>query len=209
MRKFTNLVLTLLLATFTFGVQAQGQSKLERDLEEFRSWMNHKLSQADSVTKAEWPSIKQEFQERTAGLDKNSNNMSAASKKEYGEVKNKYKTLEDQNEETYGQPLNRELARRWEMELTGVSTINSIRPVELRDTFIYFMEQVRDRRDSWTLRDWDYAEHVYLELSNRKQVVLDKMTNADKIKVAALQVEFNTLRKSRTVRDKIDNRKNN
>ncbi|WP_187264336.1 hypothetical protein [Pontibacter beigongshangensis] len=201
------LTFALLLTVWSMGAQAQGKSKLEKDVEDLRAWLIKKTNQADSLTRAEWPAIKEEFFTRTEKLDKEANKLSDSSKKEYGELKSQYRHMEERNEEAYGQPLNREEAARWERELTGANNIKAIRMVDLRDRYVYFMEQVRARRTRWSLRDWDYAEHVYLQLSDRKELVLDALPNSDKMKIAALQVEFNTLRKSRDVKDRLDNRK--
>ena len=207
MRNVRTWVLTILLATLAVGVQAQEKSKLEKDLSNLRDWMSRKAGQADSITRAEWPVIKREFREMTASLDRNSGSMTETDKQEYGQLKSKYQTWEEKTEGNYGEPLNRDEARRWEIDLVGTSAISSVTAEEMRETFTYFMEQVRVSRGLWNLRDWDYAEHVYLQLSDRKQQVLDKMTNGDKIKVAALQVEFNTLRKSHDVREKLESKK--
>lgn len=202
MRKSKILIVCLMMVLFAFNAQAQSQ--LEKDLDSFRTWMNKKASQADSITKAEWPAIKENFKVKTASLDRKSENMAQESKEEYNDLKSQYKAMEEKHEEQYGQPLKREEALRWEKELAGRTNLRRIKPAELRGVFIYFMEGVRGQRNAWSLRDWDYAEHVYLELSNRKQAVLDKLSNGDKIKIAALQVEFNTLRKSRDVKDKYE-----
>lgn len=202
MKKTLLAILTLLLSMNTVDVQAQTKTKLEQDLEDFRSWMNKRVNQGDSITKAEWPVIKQEFRTRTQSLDRNSSQLNEQSKQEYGELKSRYNQWEAENEERYGQPLSRETASAWERRLAGTNKIGQVKASQLRNTFVRFMENVRAQRTDWSLRDWDYAEHVYLQLSDRKQQVLDQMTNNDKIKVAALQVEFNTLRKSRDAKDR-------
>ncbi|MFT2010164.1 hypothetical protein ACMA1I_15930 [Pontibacter sp. 13R65] len=209
MKILFKLTLVLVFVLTRAGVQAQGKAQLEKDVADLRAWLIKKANQADSVTRAEWPAIKQEFFTRTEKLDKNASKLSDNSKQEYGELKSQYHDMEQQNEEAYGQPLNREEAARWERELTGTNNIKAIRMIDLRDRYVYFMEQVRARRTRWSLRDWDYAEHVYLQLSDRKELVLDALPNGDKMKIAALQVEFNTLRKSRDVKDKFENRKQN
>lgn len=202
MRKSKVYVVCLMLVLITFNVQAQSQ--LEKDLDSFRAWMSKKASQADSITRAEWPAIKESFKTKTASLDRKSESMTQESKEEYNDLKSQYKAMEEKHEEQYGQPLKREEAIRWEKELAGRNNLRRIKAADLRDVFVYFIEGVRGQRHTWSLRDWDYAEHVYLELSNRKQAVLDKLSNGDKIRIAALQVEFNTLRKSRDVKDKYE-----
>ncbi|EJF08810.1 MULTISPECIES: hypothetical protein [Pontibacter] len=202
MKKLFVAALMLMTVLSTLGAQAQTKSKLEQDLEDFRAWMNKRVSQGDSITRAEWPVIKQEFRTRTQSLDRNSSQMSEASKQEYGELKTRYNEWEAEKEESYGDPLNRETAAAWERRLAGTNKIGQLKASQLRGAFVRFMENVRAQRTDWSLRDWDYAEHVYLLLSDRKQQVISQMSNSDKMKVAALQLEFNTLRKSRDAKDR-------
>lgn len=197
-------VYTVCLSIMLLAFNAQAQSQIEKDLESFRTWMRTKATQGDSVTKAEWPSIKESFISKTATLDRDSGNMSQQSKEEYSALKSQYKAMEAKYGEEYGQPLKREEAVRWEKELAGRSNLKRIRATELRDVYVYFLEGVRGQRAQWSLRDWEYAEHVYLELNSRKQAVQDKLSNSDKIKIAALQVEFNAIRKSRDAKDKYE-----
>ncbi len=197
----------MLLALMTLGAQAQTKSKLEQDLDEFRNWMSRRASQGDSAIRAEWPTVKREFQAKTQGLEKGTNQLTEESKQEYGELRGRYKQWEAENEERQGQPLDRETAAQWERRLTGTGNIRNLRASQMRDTYTRFMESVRGLRSDWSLRDWDYAEHVYLVLNDRKQQVLAQMNNSDKLKVAALQVEFNTLRKSRDAKDMYNNMK--
>ncbi|MHC2991022.1 hypothetical protein OB13_05280 [Pontibacter sp. HJ8] len=205
MKKITQVTLILLFSLLTFGVQAQSKSKLEQDLEDLRNWMNRKATEGDSITRAEWPAVKEEFKVRSKNLEQGSNKLTDQSKQEYGELKNRYSQWEAQNEERQGQPLDRETAARWERNLTGTGNIRNLKAGQMRDTYIRFMDSVRAQRTNWSLRDWDYAEHVYLVLNDRRQQVLANMNNSDKIKVAALQVEFNTLRKSRDAKDMYNN----
>jgi hypothetical protein len=195
----------VLLTMATLETKAQTKSKLKQDLEDLRSWMNQKASQGDSITRAEWPAIRQEFRARTRGLEQGSDKMTDESKQEYGELKTRYNQWEAANEEQYGQPLNRKTAAAWERRLAGTNKVGQLKASQVRGTFIRFMESVRAQRMDWSLRDWEYAEHVYLQLSDRKQQLLDQMSNNDKIKISALQVEFNTLRKSRDAKDRYNN----
>ncbi|MBX0335261.1 hypothetical protein K3G39_18660 [Pontibacter sp. HSC-14F20] len=202
MKKLFVAALMLWMVLSTLGVQAQTKSKLEQDLEDFRNWMNKRVSQGDSITRAEWPAVKQEFRTRTQRIDRNSSQLNEASRQEYGQLKSQYQEWEAEKEERYGQPLSRETATTWERRLTGTNKIGQLKASQMRGTFVRFMENVRAQRTDWSLRDWDYAEHVYLQLNDRKQQVLSQMNNSDKMKVAALQVEFNTLRKSRDAKDR-------
>ena len=202
MKKLFVATLMFLMVLHTLDTQAQSKTKLEQDLEDFRAWMNKRINQGDSITRSEWPVVKQEFKARTQRLDSTSSQMDETSKQEYGELKERYNEWEAEKEERYGQPLNRETAATWERRLAGTNKIGQLKASQLRGTHVRFMENVRAQRTDWSLRDWDYAEHVYLQLSDRKQQLLSQMTNSDKMKVAALQVEFNTLRKSREAKDR-------
>jgi len=192
------------IAVMLLTLNVQAQSQLEKDLQSFRTWMNRKATQADSVTRAEWPIIKESFKAATSRLDQQADSLSKESKQEYAELKLQYQEMEVRQEGQYGQPLNPAEAIKWEKELAGRTKLSKIKPDELRPVFTYFMEGVRGQKANWSLRDWEYAEHVYLELSNRKQVLLDRLSNGDKIRIAALQVEFNSLRTSRDVQNKYE-----
>ncbi len=202
MKSWKDYLVCIALVLLTCNAYAQSQT--EKDLENLRTWMKKKAAQGDSLTKAEWPAIRGNFRTKSANLDRSSGNMSLESKEDYNELKTQYKTMEAKHGEQYGEPLNREEAERWKKELTGRTNLKRIKADELRDIYVYFLEGVRGQRAQWSLRDWEYAEHVYLELNNRKQAVLDKLSNSDKLKIAALQVEFNALRKSRDAKDKYE-----
>ena len=195
----------LLAALFTgtiLGAQAQTKSQLEQDLTDFRVWMRKKSAQADSVTRAEWPVIKQEFKTLTSGLDKNSEKLSKESKEEYRQLKSNYTELEERNETRTAVTLDGRELDRWELAMAGTTRIASIKPANLRDAFIRMTDYTRANRRNWSLKDWEYAEFVFGELNARKTELLEYLNNSDKIKIAALQVEMTTLQKSREAEEK-------
>ncbi len=198
-------MLTALVAIVTFGA-AQAQSQLERDLADLRSWMQQRSSQADSTIAAEWPTVKKEFKELTYSLDSNTKKLSEKSRSEYNGYKQQYRAWEERHESELVNLDGREL-ERWEREMTGTTNISKIKPVHLRDAFTRALEYTRGYRQDWSLRDWAYAEFVVGELNTRKQEVLDLLSTGDKIKIAALQVEFTTLQKSRQAKDAYEERK--
>ena len=201
MRNLKSYLLAIFFSGVILSAHAQTKSQLEQDLTDLRAWMRKKSVQADSVTRAEWPTIKQEFKTLTAGLDKNTEKLSKESKEEYSELKSKYSEWEERNELRKAVDLDGRELERWEEVLTGTSRIASIKPAELRDAFIRMTDYTRANRRNWSLRDWDYAEFVFGELNTRKTEVLDKLNNSDKIKIAALQVEMATLKKSREAQE--------
>lgn len=196
-------MLALVLMIITFGAQVQAQTKpqVEQSLAEFRAWMQKKSSQADSTIRNEWPTVKQEYKELTYSLDQNTRNMTESSRSEYADMKQRYKVWEERNETRKAVDLEGRELEQWERTMTGSTHIARIKPANLRDAFAQAVEYTRGERRNWTLRDWDYAEFVLGELHTRKTEVLDKLSNGDKIKIAALQVEFATLKKSREAKD--------
>lgn len=205
MKKHLKLVLAIALTVLTAGM-AQAQSQLERDLDDLRTWMQKRSTQADSTIAAEWPTVKKEFEELTYSLDNNTKKLSDKSRSEYNDYKQRYEAWEQRHEGELVDLDGQEL-ERWERELTGTTTISKIKPVHLRDAFTRALEYTRGYRQDWSLKDWSYAEFVVGELNTRKTEVLDLLSTGDKIKIAALQVEFATLKKSREAKDAYEDRK--
>ncbi|MCX2740062.1 hypothetical protein [Pontibacter anaerobius] len=199
------LLLTAAMALLTFSM-AQAQSQLERDLADLRAWMQKRSGQADSTLAAEWPTVKKEFKELTYSLDSNSKKLSEKSRSEYNDYKQRYEAWEERHESELVDLDGREL-ERWEREMAGTTNISKVKPVHLRDAFNRALEYTRTYRQDWSLQDWAYAEFVVGELNNRKSEVLDLLNTGDKIKIAALQVEFATLKKSREAKDAYEDRK--
>jgi len=201
MNKLTKWVLTLLLLSLSWTAQAQASSQLEQDLTALRAWMQQKASQADETIRAEWPTVKQEFKELSYTLDRNTKKLSDSSRAEYNSIKQRYQQWEERNETRKAVDLEGPELARWERAMTGTTQIAKIKPARLRDAYLQLLTYTREQRRNWSLRDWDYAEFVFGELNTRKAEVLDYLHNSDKIKIAALQVEFATLKKSREAKD--------
>ncbi|ARS36257.1 hypothetical protein CA264_12875 [Pontibacter actiniarum] len=192
-------MLALVLALVSVGA-VQAQSQLEQDLADLRTWMQQRSTQADSTIAAEWPTVKKEFEELSYSLDRNTKKMSEKSRNEYNTYKQRYGEWKERNESQLVNLDGREL-ERWERNMTGTTQLDKVKPVHLRDTFTKALEYTREKRQNWSLRDWEYAEFVVGELNARKSEVLDLLSTGDKIKIAALQVEFATLKKGREAKD--------
>lgn len=203
MKRVMKWMLALVLATATLG-GAQAQTQLEQDLANLRAWMLRRSSQADSTIRKEWPSVKQEFKSLSSSLNRNPQKLSEESREEYNEIKQRYEGWEERNEST-SMDLNGKELERWEKELTGTANISRLKPAKMRDAYVRLLEKTREQRRNWTLRDWEYAEFVLGELNSRKAEVLDKLSSGDKIKIAALQVEFASLKKGREAKDAYKN----
>lgn len=205
MKKVLKWMLALVLATATLG-GAQAQTQVEKDLADLRAWMQRRSSQADSTIRKEWPTVKQEFKSLSASLNRNSQNLSEESKEEYNDIKQRYEGWEARNESASVNFSGKEL-ERWERELTGTTNISRLKPAKLRDAYVRLLEKTREQRRNWSLRDWEYADFVIAELNSRKAEVLNQLSSGDKIKIAALQVEFASLKRSREVKDAYEQRR--
>lgn len=204
MIRHLKVMLVLLVALFGLAVEAQAQqtqAQVEQKLAEFRAWMQRKSTQADSTIKNEWPSVKQEYKEFTYSLDQQTRGMTESSKQEYNALKSRYQDWEERNETRKAVDLDGDVLEAWERKMTGTTRINRIKPANLRDAYARAIEYTRANRRDWNLRDWDYAEFVFGELYTRKTELLDKLNNSDKIKLAALQVEFASLKKGREAKE--------
>ena len=199
MKKMMKRALVLVLATVAWG-GVQAQSKVERELADLRAWMQRRSAQADSTIRKEWPTVKQEYKELTYGLNRDTEELSESSRKEYNTMKQRYGEWEERHE-AESVNLDGEELERWERQLTGTTNISRLKPARMFDTYTQLLEKTRAQRREWSLRDWEYAEFVFGELNSRKAEVLDQLTNSDKIRIAALQVEFASLKKGREARD--------
>lgn len=199
MKNMKQWLLAVVLTLVAMG-GAQAQSKLEQDLAEFRAWMQRRSGQADSTIRKEWPSVKQEYKDLTYSLNQNSQKLSAESRQEYDGMKLRYKEWEVRNE-SEAVDLNGKELERWERQLTGTTHIGRMKASRLRDAYVQLLEYTRQQRRNWSLRDWEYAEFVFGELNSRKAELLSQLNSGDKIKIAALQVEFASLKKSREAKD--------
>ncbi|MCC9167658.1 hypothetical protein [Pontibacter harenae] len=207
MKKIQVWLCVMLLLGLAFNAQAQTQSELEKELNDLRAWMKTRSSQADSVIRKEWPTVKNEFRELSYSLDSNTKKLSEESKSEYSTIKQQYKEWEERNETRKAVSFEKEELERWEREMVGTTKINKIKAANLRDAFVRALEYTRGSRRNWSLRDWDYAEFVFGELNTRKSELQGHLNSSDKIKIAALQVEFASLKKSRDAKDAFENMK--
>jgi hypothetical protein len=56
-----------------------------------------------------------------------------------------------------------------------------------------FMGEVRAKRQNWSQGDWDYVDHVYGQLNQRKRQLEGQVAGSDRVKIRTLQAEYLTL----------------
>ncbi len=166
----------------------------EDKLEDLRGWMNEKASSGDSAIRSDWPEVKEKFKQRTAELDKNMDSLSAKSKQEYNELKTRYQSWEAREERRQKTPLSQQNVTKWQSQLLGeYKDLNKITPNNIREAYLTFMGVVRAKRQNWTQSDWDYVDHVYGKLNDRRGQIEDQISTADNLKIRTLQGEYLTL----------------
>ncbi|GAA4314266.1 hypothetical protein [Nibribacter koreensis] len=89
-----------------------------------------------------------------------------------------------------------------EKELLGdYRLLSQTTPENLKDAYIYFLQQVRDRREVWTLEDWDYANAIYKQLNDREKQLHYDIILRHATKIKALQAEYLALENSADLKD--------
>ncbi|WP_181306195.1 hypothetical protein [Rufibacter sp. XAAS-G3-1] len=89
-----------------------------------------------------------------------------------------------------------------ERELLGeYSTLSQVPANSLRDAYVYFLQQVRNRKDVWTSEDWDYANAIYKRLNEREKALHDDIILRHATKIKALQAEYVALENQADLKD--------
>jgi len=198
--------LLLLLLCGTLGCKNQDSTtttRAEEDLAQFRAWLNNKTDGNDSTSAENWAEVKEGFQEKTAKLDSKLDSLSAESKAEYKELRQKYQNWEARNQQRAAVPLHSETLERFELELLGSATTldSTWKAAGVRPMYTQFMQNVQARRASWSASDWDYATEIYEQLNRKKDPLEGSIPAEDKVKIKALQAEFLALETARDAKD--------
>ncbi|WP_242928707.1 hypothetical protein [Pontibacter vulgaris] len=166
----------------------------EEKLEELRGWMNEKSTQGDSAIRSDWPEVREKIRQRTAELDKNVDSLSAKSRQEYNELKQRYERWEAREQRRQQMPLSQQKITQWQNQLLGeYKDIDKITAKNIREAYLTFMGVVRTKRRSWTQSDWDYVDYVYSKLNERRGQVEGQISTSDNFKIRTLQGEYLTL----------------
>ena len=138
-------------------------------------------------------------------IDQLDEKATAAATKSKEEIRKSREALAKQREERKLREARGTTAGKkaqMEQELLGeYRFLSQTTPENLKDAYVHFMEQVRDRRKVWTLEDWDYANAIYKQLNDREKLLHDDIILRHATKIKALQAEYLTLENSADVRD--------
>jgi hypothetical protein len=183
------------------AVVVHKNTKASRELDDFKAWVQDKASRTDSSAKENWPKIKEEFKQRSARLDSKADSLSAQGKAEYKELKSKYQSWEARKNKRTSQPLDVAKLQQWEKNLLANKKVETIAAADMREMYLTFMGVVRAQKRRWTQDDWDYVDHIYGRLNDRKQQVESAIPAADRLKIKTLQAEYLTLEASGDAKD--------
>ena len=163
----------------------------EDKLEKLRGWMNEKADRADTSIRENWPQTKEELRRINQDIERNFDSLSTESKEEYRRLKEHYEIWEARQERRQSQPLDPAQVKTWEERLLReYKDISTIGPSNIREAYLRFMSEVRIKKRSWTPGEWDYVDHVYGKLNERRGQVEGQISTADKLKIRTLQAEY-------------------
>lgn len=163
----------------------------EQKVERLRKWMNQKANRADTSIRENWPETREKIRDINADIERNFDSLSTKSQEEYHQLKERYAQWEAEQEQRQQQPLQPDEIERWEDELLREYTdIETITPQNVREAYLTFMGSVRAKQRTYTQNDWDYVDHVYSKLNQRRRQIEGQMSTADKLKIRALQAEY-------------------
>lgn len=177
----------------TAMVMRTGKTAQDR-LEELRGWMNEKADQGDTAIRADWPQVREKLRARNAQIERGFDSLSTESKEEYRRLKGRYSQWEERQERRQQTPLDPQKVTQWEKELLReFSSPGSITTQNVREVYLTFIGVVRAKRQNWSDGDWDYVDHVYSQLNQRRRELEGSISSGDKLKIRALQAEYLTL----------------
>jgi hypothetical protein len=197
----TSTTTTTTTETGDTAVVMRKETNVSRELDDFKSWVNEKASRTDSTTKENWPKVKEEFRQRSARLDTKVDSLSAEGKAELQELKRKYQAWEARQEKRTSQPLDPARVLQWEKDLLGNQKPETIGAADMREMYLTFMGVVRAKKRRWTQDDWDYVDHIYGRLNERKEQVESAIPAADRLKIKTLQAEYLALEAGSDAKD--------
>ena len=178
----------------------------EQKLERLRGWMNEKAGSTDTAIRDNWPKTKEELRRINQDLERNVDSLSAESKEEYRQLKERYQRWEERQDRRLQQPLDATQVEQWQEQLLREhKDVNAIAANNMREAYMTFMGTVRAKRRNWTQNDWDYVDYVYSSLNERMRRVEGQIPTADKLKIRTLQAEYLALEGSADTRSMLRN----
>lgn len=188
--KIYSILMLFLSAVAICSCTTTREQEVEDELGEFRTWVSQETSQLANRTEEDWERTKQDFRMRTQELDQKEDEFTEELRAEYQQLKQEF----SQADESYEGIRSEALKAEWERNLLGSwADMNTIDATNIRDVYIAFMKNVRERRENWTDADWEMTKMVMEELNERKSEIDANIDTETEVKIKALQMEFLTL----------------
>lgn len=190
--KFSMLLLFFALMVLgSCSTTKESDPLVQDELKDFRDWVNTQTNTVAERTSQDWKRSKEDFQMRTAELDRKQENFSEEVREEYQTLKDNFNRLA---EKEASRPAQEAALPEWEERLLSTySDYSTITKQNVRDVYIYFMENVRTQHTNWSNDDWDMAKLVLEKLNTRKDAIDDGLETDAEVKIKALEMEFRTL----------------
>jgi protein-arginine kinase len=79
--------------------------------------------------------------------------------------------------------------------------IQSIKALQMKDAYLTFMQNAREKRRDWGPEEWVYAEEVMARLNTRRDQLDAQIPTKDHIRIQTLKTEFGTLKAGRNAKE--------
>ncbi|GAA4390945.1 hypothetical protein [Hymenobacter koreensis] len=100
------------------------------------------------------------------------------------------------------QPLDDAATKAFNQELLGTSAeVEQLTAQTIEPAYTQLLRNTRDKRRTWTQRDWDYATAVFRRLNDRYRAVRLDLPARNELRIKALQAEFTALETGRDLND--------
>jgi hypothetical protein len=84
--------------------------------------------------------------------------------------------------------------RNLEKALLGSIYISQIKPGQMHQAYVTFVQNLKEKSPAWTATDWANAEHIMNKLHFRRKALQAEISAEDKLKITALQAEYRALK---------------
>lgn len=189
------LFLTILSACST---TKEIENDVQDDLGDFRDWVSTTTGNVADRTEEDWQQAKQDFGIRTQELDQKQSEFSEDVKQDYQELKQKF----NDTDEMYARSHQEARLAEWQRTLLGRwADLASVNESNVQEAYVMFMENVREKHESWTNQDWEMAKMVMNTLNEHKKEINGDIQTDTEVKIKALQIEFHALETAADVTD--------
>lgn len=204
-----------LLIFYCVSCQQSKETEIRNDLDQFEAWLNERSEHIENFSDQEWKEAQDRYNKLQDDVENNFNQLSQNTQDRYNDLKARFQEWQEDNtnkDVTQGDVFSTQEDvfedhpdAAFSTQLLGdYSNLSTITALNVKNAYMAFITNVRDSHKTWDKPNWDKAQIVYSELNERKDEVSENIPAEDKIKITALQAEFNALRTGDNLSDKIE-----